>query len=642
MTRHLYAGLSWLPRPPEDFGRQCRAATEQSIDGIGTRIQQLARYALDTNQLVRLAKVLDRAREAGAAVAPLIPLRLGLLANGVTDVIVRALRASAARHGIDLECVTAGYDQIMQAALSPESDINRSRLDAVLIAIDYRALPLPITPGDSDAARDTVARWHQALSAIRDGIRANNDVPCIFQTLAPPPEGLFGHYDRRLPGTARHVIDGINQMIVEQVAGPTDLLLDVAALAETIGLAEWHSPAQWNMAKLPFADEFVPLYTDHVARLIGALRGKSRKCLVLDLDNTLWGGVIGDDGVDGIRVAQGDPVGEAFLTVQRLALALQQRGIVLAVSSKNNDDVARMPFRQHQDMLLREEHIAVFQANWEDKARNLRAIAETLSFGLDALVLLDDNPAERALIRRELPMVAVPELPDDPALYGRTLAAAGYFESLQFSAEDRNRADFYRDNARRISLREQATDLAGYLASLQMEIIFRSFDSAGRARVAQLINKSNQFNLTTRRYSEAEVAALEQDENCFTLQVRLTDTFGDNGMISVVICRRQDRETWEIDTWLMSCRVLGRGVEDVMLGELLRAARVDGITRLVGVYRPTERNGMVRGHYANLGFGEIDPSADGTTYWELATDAVARDRPIRVRREYRQLAAAPA
>ncbi|HUB43799.1 MAG TPA: HAD-IIIC family phosphatase [Acetobacteraceae bacterium] len=641
MTRHLYAELSWLPRPPEDFGRQCRAATEQ-YDGVGARIQQLARYALGTNQLVRLAKVLDRAKEAGASVAPLIPFRLGLLANGVTDVIVRALRAGAARHGIDLECVSAGYDQIMQAALSPDSEINRSRLDAVLIAIDYRALPLPITPGDSDAARDTVARWHQALSAIRDGVRANNDVPCIFQTLAPPPEGLFGHYDRRLPGTARHVIDGINQMIVEQVAAPSDLLLDVAALAETVGLAEWHSPAQWNMAKLPFADEFVPLYTDHVARLIGALRGKSRKCLVLDLDNTLWGGVIGDDGVDGIRVAQGDPVGEAFLTVQRLALALQQRGIVLAVSSKNNDDVARMPFRQHQDMLLREEHIAVFQANWEDKARNLRAIAETLSFGLDALVLLDDNPAERALIRRELPQVAVPELPDDPALYGRTLAAAGYFEALQFSAEDRKRADFYRDNARRINLREQATDLAGYLASLQMEITFRSFDSAGRARVAQLINKSNQFNLTTRRYSEAEVAALEQDENCFTLQVRLTDTFGDNGMISVVICRRQDRETWEIDTWLMSCRVLGRGVEDAMLGELLRAARVDGVARLIGVYRPTERNGMVRDHYANLGFGEIDRRADGTTYWELATDAVARDRPIRVRREYRQLAAAPA
>ena len=218
---------------------------------------------------------------------------------------------------------------------------------------------------------------------------------------------------------------------------PGDLLLDIAALAETVGLADWHSPPQWNMAKLPFADAFVPLYADHVARLVAALRGKSRKCLVLDLDNTVWGGVIGDDGLEGIRIAQGDPVGEAFLSLQQMALALRQRGIVLAVASKNNDETARLPFRQHPEMLLREDHIAVFQANWTDKPSNLKAIAEALSFGLDALVFVDDNPMERDLVRRTLPQVAVPELPDDPALYARTLAAAGYFEALGFSDEDR-------------------------------------------------------------------------------------------------------------------------------------------------------------------------------------------------------------
>jgi FkbH-like protein len=534
--------------------------------------------------------------------------------------------------------MTVGYGQFMQAALAADSRVIRARPDAVLVAVDYRAFPLRATPGDMEAAQDAVSIWLRNLTRIADGIRTKTDAVCIFQTLAPPPEGLFGHSDRRLPGTLRWLIDAVNRGIVEQVIGSADVLLDVAALAETVGLAEWHSPAQWNMAKLPFADAFVPLYAEHVARVIGALRGKSRKCLVLDLDNTLWGGVIGDDGLEGVRIAQGDPVGEAFLSVQGLALELRQRGIVLAVASKNNDETARTPFRQHPEMLLREDHIAVFQANWTDKASNIKAIADALSFGLDALVFLDDNPMERDLVRRTLPQVAVPELPDDPALYARVLAAAGYFEALGFSHEDRQRADFYRDNARRLKLQEQATDIDAYLVSLDMVITFRPFDATGRARIAQLINKSNQFNLTTRRYTEAEIAALECDPACFTLQVRLTDTFGDNGMICVVICRER-ANAWEIDTWLMSCRVLGRGVEDMVLRELLHHAQRRGISRLTGIYRPTERNGMVRDHYAKLGFTQTAAQPDGTTLWELGSDATAREAPMQVRREDLELVA---
>ncbi len=637
MTHHLYTDLTWLPRAPADFGQRCRAALADG-ERVGAQVNALAGCALDTNQLVRLAKLMDNADAAGKSLEPLLPFRLAVLGNAVLDVVVPALRATAARYGIALQCVTVDYDQIMQAALSPASAINRARPDAVLVAIDHRALPLRITPGDSHAADATIAAWQANLTAIRDGIRNNCGATCIFQTLAPPPEGLFGHYDRRLPGTARHLLDNINRMIVDRIVGPAELLLDVAALAETVGIAEWHSPSQWNLAKLPFANELVPLYADHVARIIAALRGKSRKCLVLDLDNTIWGGVIGDDGLDGIRIAQGDAVGEAYRSIQQLALSLRQRGIVLAVSSKNTDETARAPFRQHPEMLLREDHIAVFQANWDDKARNIRTIAEALAFGLDALVFLDDNPVERGLIRRELPQVAVPELPADPALYARTLAVAGYFESLGFSDEDRSRADYYRDNARRVGLREQATDLAAYLASLEMEITFRPFDRMGRARIAQLINKSNQFNLTTRRYAEAEIEEVERASDCFTLQVRLSDTFGDNGMISVIICRARE-DAWEIDTWLMSCRVLGRGVEDMVLREILQHARERGVARLIGVYRPTERNGMVREHYAKLGFSRLGSDPDGTTRWELGADAIAREAPMRVRREGLELAA---
>jgi FkbH-like protein len=271
-------------------------------------------------------------------------------------------------------------------------------------------------------------------------------------------------------------------------------------------------------------------------------------------------------------------------------------------------------------MLLRLEHIAVFQANWNDKATNLRAIAEELSLGIDSLVFLDDNPAERGLVRKLLPEVAVPELPEDPSGYARTLAAAGYFEAIAFASEDLKRADFYQDNARRVELQKQSGGVDAYLASLDMTITFQPFDLTGRARIVQLINKSNQFNLTTRRYTEPEVAAAEEDSQVFTLQVRLADIFGDNGMIGVIVCRPGTAKTWEIDTWLMSCRVLGRKVEQMVLREILRNARAAGIEKLIGVYLPTDRNKLVADHYAKLGFTRIEENADRQTRWELATD----------------------
>ena len=335
----------------------------------------------------------------------------------------------------------------------------------------------------------------------------------------------------------------------------------------------------------------------------------------MDLDNTLWGGVIGDDGLEGIKIGQGDPTGEAHLTLQRTALDLRDRGIVLAVSSKNEDATARSPFREHPDMLLREDHIAVFQANWSDKASNIRAIATTLSLGLESMVFVDDNPAERLQVRQALPEVAVPELPDDPALFSRTLIAAGYFESVSFSEEDRKRATFYQDNAMRAAILNQSVDLESYLQSLAMEITFSPFNEVGIQRITQLISKSNQFNLTTKRYSEAEVMRLMGDPDYFTLQIRLKDTLGDNGMISVVICKLGS-ETWEIDTWLMSCRVLGRRVEEAALAHISQYAIAAGANKMKGYYVPTPRNTLVKDHYKNLGFVQVSRDA-GAESWEL-------------------------
>ena len=281
-------------------------------------------------------------------------------------------------------------------------------------------------------------------------------------------------------------------------------------------------------------------------------------------------------------------------------------------------------------MLLREHHFAVLRANWEDKASNIVAIANQLSLGLDAMVFLDDSPVERNLVRETLPQIAVPELPSDPALYARTLAAAGYFETVTFSAEDAARSTFYEANASRAVMRAKIGDLDAYLVSLEMTIYFRPFDSCGRSRITQLINKSNQFNLTTRRYSEVEVERLQSDGSVFTLQGSLIDKFGDNGMIVVVIVREAGDADWEIETWLMSCRVFGRGIEKAVLAELLEHARSRGIRRLIGKYVPTDRNEMVREHYAKLGFTLEWEALDGVTRWSMDTSTLAPIAPMRV------------
>jgi len=392
--------------------------------------------------------------------------------------------------------------------------------------------------------------------------------------------------------------------------------VDLLALDQRValdGLDAWHDAGMWHRAKQEISLAATPLYGDLVARLIAAKQGRSFKALVLDLDNTLWGGVVGDDGLEGLVLGQGSALGEAFVAFQDYARELSRRGIILAVCSKNDEANAVEPFEKHPDMVLRRGDIACFVANWSDKAANIRAIARDLNIGLDALVFIDDNPFERALVRRELPMVAVPEVSDDPTSYPRALADAGYFEALAITEDDRARSSQYQTNRERDALRATATDLPSYLRSLDMRLIWRRFDQIGLQRTVQLINKTNQFNLTTRRYTEDDVQAIMRDPRAFGLQLRLLDRFGDNGIIAILIGRMTTDTDLLIDTWLMSCRVLGRQVEPTSLNLIAAQARALGATRLIGEYLPTKKNAMVCDHYAKLGFAPLDADASGAT-----------------------------
>ena len=355
------------------------------------------------------------------------------------------------------------------------------------------------------------------------------------------------------------------------------------------------------------------MYGELVARLLAAKQGRSAKCLVLDLDNTLWGGVVGDDGLEGLVIGQGSALGEAFVAFQEYARELARRGVILAVCSKNDEANAVEPFDKHPEMVLKRHDIASFVANWNDKASNLRAITDELNIGIDSLVFVDDNPFERTLVRRELPMVAVPEVGDDPATFAQTLADAGYFEALAVTEEDRARGEQYQGNRQRERLKASTTDLDSYLRSLEMELIWRRFDKVGLQRTVQLINKTNQFNLTTRRYTEEDVLAVMEDSRAFGLQLRLVDRFGDNGIIAIVIGKMNGTEDLAIDTWLMSCRVLGRQVEPTTLNLIAETAKRLGARRLIGEYLPTKKNGMVKDHYAKLGFTVAETGEDGSS-----------------------------
>ncbi len=495
----------------------------------------------------------------------------------------------------------------MQAALDPSSELLQTQPDEILMALDYRAYFNDYALEDDPAARVTAAtaQLQALIAAFEGGSRA----VLLVQTIAAPPERLFGSFDRGQPGTAAWLATAFNQRLISEILHPGVSLLDVEALANQVGLGAWFDRSQHMTARLPFASRFVPLYAEHVARLIGAIRGQSRKVLVLDLDNTLWGGVIGDDGIEGIRLGQGDPRGEAHQDLQRAALALKRRGILLAVSSKNDEALARQAIWEHPGMVLREDDFSAMQINWSDKATNLEALADRLSLGIDSFVFLDDNPAERAQVRGALPQVLVPELPTDPAEYAAVLLASGAFEAVGFSEEDRQRSEHYAANARSASLAAQSRDLAGFLESLQMRAVFTAEGTTGWSRFTQLINKSNQFNLTTKRYTEAQIAEWVPSPDILTLQVRLTDQFGDNGMICCVIACPHDR-AWVLDTWVMSCRVLGRRVEEAVLNEIVRRARGAGISQLVGLYSPTQRNGLVRDHYRKLGFSQDGHEGD--------------------------------
>ncbi|WP_226689844.1 HAD-IIIC family phosphatase [Ruegeria arenilitoris] len=542
-------------------------------------------------------------------------LRVALLSGATTDFLELPLRAELDSFGLRARIHRPDFNTHVAELLDPASATAgfSPQIAVLLLGLsDIREWP---TVGDTEADVATLADrfadlW---LNNICATFNRETGAEIILGNLHLPPTSSTGHLSRRLPWDRTSFVRRINQLLTER-APKFVHLLDVELLSARHGVQQWFDPRFWYHAKQPVSfDCMIPLVRD-TAGIIAAIYGKTLKCIVLDLDNTLWGGVVGDDGVNGIKVGQGSAEGEAFLAFQNYLLELKARGILLAVASKNEEANARAPFDKLDDMALKFADFVSFKANWGPKPDSIAAIAKELNIGLDSIVFVDDNPAERALVRQSLPEVRVLELGDDPSEYPYLLSRSGWLETIEITSEDRKKSEQYAANRSRTELAESAVDYDGYLRSLNQKAVIRPFEPEHLDRITQLINKTNQFNLTTQRMTRSEVEALAASDTALTAYMRLKDTFGDNGLISVA-AGTVDGDTLTIDLWLMSCRVFKRGAEFAMANYLMQEAARRGISHVRGIYRPTAKNGLVETLYADLNFEKDGVTEDGVTTW---------------------------
>ncbi len=534
--------------------------------------------------------------------------KIALLSSVTMDLLAPILRAQCFGAGIDASIYLGPFNQFEQEIRRPDSGLVRFQPDIIVLATDWRWLGMhDEEPAPPAAVRECIARleslWRDCRELGAAVLQFNFEIPAAM---------AYGRLSAALPGGRARVLRAINEELWDAAAHAAGVVvLDLEQTAARFGKDQWHDPVAWHTAKQYPAAAAMPALGREVVALLRAFLGLSYKCVALDLDGVLWGGVIGEDGLAGIQLG-GSPAGEAFVDFQRYLQSLSRTGVLLAVCSKNNPDDAVLPFREHPEMVLREQDIAAFAANWNNKDENLRQVAKDLNIGLDAIVFVDDNPVERSRVHQNLPEVKVFELPTDPAFYAAALSRAGLFESLAITTEDRQRTASIRENRERQAVQSASGSVDDYLAQLDIRAQLAPFDEANLPRIVQLINKTNQFNLTTRRRSDAEVRALLA-AGAYTQAMRNRDRFGDNGLTGVLIALPQDGAL-RIDTWLMSCRVLGRRLDELMFAALLRYAADAGFAFIVGEYIPTAKNVQVADLYLRLGFTALTGNGDSRLF----------------------------
>ena len=529
-------------------------------------------------------------------------MKVAILGDTSTQFLSQALKGLAYDNGLNLEIWEADFNQIERQVYDTSSELYEFKPEIVLIFQSSHKLLGKYNKLNQGGHFQFASNESEAIANIYSNLTNQLDTKVIFYNYTEIDDSVFGNFANKADTSFLFQLRKLNyELMCFASKTPNLFLCDLSSIQNQVGKLNLFQPSVYINSEMVLSIDVLPNVATKTIDLINSLNGKFKKCVIIDLDNTTWGGIIGDDGIENIQIGSLG-IGKAFSEFQYWIKKLKNRGIIIAVCSKNTESVAKEPFEKHPDMVLHLEDISVFMANWDNKADNIRQIQSILNIGFDSMVFLDDNPFERNIVRENIPQICVPELPEDPADYLEYLYTLNLFETSSFSNEDVERTKLYQIEAQRAVTQKKFTNEDDFLMSLNMLSLIEPFNKFNTPRVAQLSQRSNQFNLRTVRYSDLEIEKVGLNKDFFTFAFTLEDKFGDNGLICVLILRIENDTTLFIDTWFMSCRVLKRGMENFVLNYIVSFAKGKGFTSISGEYIPTAKNEMVKDHYHNLGF----------------------------------------
>ncbi len=575
----------------------------------------ILKYPFKSNEILKNRKMIKK--ELLADGSRRLDKRIAVLGGSTVTDIVAVLELFLLDYGIAPSFYISEYGRYWQDAMFDNPELEAFSPDLIYVHTTARniSVPFPRMADSAETIETAVETQMNHFTSMWESLRRRYHCPMIQNNFEMPYFRLLGNQDVSNPHGRTNFIARLNMKFNEYAQQHTDFYIhDIQYLSSVYGLEKWSDPLYWYLYKYALCVPAIPEFAFNLANIIKSLFGKNKKAFALDLDNTLWGGVVGDDGVDGLMIGPELPAGQAFYEFQKYLKAHKELGILLTVCSKNDMENA-VAGLHHPDGVLRPDDFTMIQANWENKADNLSKIAAALNILPESIVFVDDNPAEREIVRSFLPDAAVPD-PGNIEDSIRILNRSGFFELTTFSEDDLKRGEMYQANMKRLQEQQQFADYADYLVSLRMKARIHAFESIYLQRITQLVNKSNQFNLTTRRYTEAEIQQISRDSGYIDLYGKLIDKFGDNGVVSVII-GRIDGTVLHVELWMMSCRVLKRDMEFAMLDALAEVCRGKGIRQIRGYYYPTAKNGMVKDLYSVFGFQKVREEPDGSTVWQL-------------------------
>ena len=530
------------------------------------------------------------------------PIKLAILGDTATQFLAQALRGLGHDNGINLEIWEADFNQIERQVYDLSSELYEFKPEIVIVFQSSHKLLGKYNKIKPNQHLLFASNELDTIENIYANLTNNLKAKIIYYNYTEIDDSVFGNFANKTESSFLFQLRKLNYELMSFASKKQNLYLcDISSIQNQVGKSNFFQPHIYISTEMVLSIDVLPRVASKTIDLINNLNGKFKKCVILDLDNTTWGGIIGDDGIENIQIGSLG-IGKAFSEFQYWIKKLKNRGIIIAVCSKNTESIAKEPFEKHPDMVLRMEDISVFKANWNNKADNIRHIQSILNIGFESMVFLDDNPFERNIVRENIPEICVPELPEDPANYLEYLYKLNLFETVSFSNEDTERTKLYQIEALRAKVFQKFTNEDDFLKNLNMISDIQPFNKFNTPRIAQLSQRSNQFNLRTIRYTEADIERISTSDDYVTFAFTLEDKFGDNGLICVTILKKEDEKSLFIDTWFMSCRVLKRGMEIFVLNTIVNFAKENGFTTIKGEYIPTLKNDIVKDHYLNLGF----------------------------------------